>query len=259
MHSSEKSVISLLPDPGVLVVSKRRSETLSDLLLRTRKEKNIPAETKITYAGRLDPMAEGLVILLVGESRYEKEKYQSLDKKYLFEVLFGVATDTFDALGKIQNVNFKNISEQDIRNVLPQIQQMNFEYPPFSSKPHDGEPMFMHARKNTLPEKLPLQKGKIKELKLLSIEEKDLAKVLDEIISDIEKVNGDFRQSEIIEDWKKLKEKNIVNVTIGTFEASVTSGLYIRSIAEAMDEVLDMPACALSIKRIQIGNIVPID
>ena len=53
----------------------------------------------MTYAGRLDPMASGLLIVLAGEETKNKEKYLNLDKEYLFEVLFGFKTVTYDFLG----------------------------------------------------------------------------------------------------------------------------------------------------------------
>ena len=54
---------------------------------------------KMTYAGRLDPMAEGVLLILAGKTVYEKEKYLKLDKEYEGEILFGFETDTYDILG----------------------------------------------------------------------------------------------------------------------------------------------------------------
>ena len=60
------------------------------------------AKSKMTYAGRLDPLAEGLLLVLVGEECKKKEKYLGLDKEYEVDVLFGFATDTYDVLGILQ-------------------------------------------------------------------------------------------------------------------------------------------------------------
>jgi len=52
------------------------------------------------YAGRLDPMAHGVLVLLVGEENKKREKYEKFVKEYLFQCIFGVATDTYDILGR---------------------------------------------------------------------------------------------------------------------------------------------------------------
>ena len=57
--------------------------------------RNIP----MTYAGRLDPMAEGDLLILIGEECKKKDAYLGLDKEYEVEVLFGIETDTHDVLG----------------------------------------------------------------------------------------------------------------------------------------------------------------
>src|SRR6185436_12995765 len=59
------------------------------------------ASATISYAGRLDPMADGLLLLLVNEENTQRKLYEALPKTYEFTVLLGVETDTYDILGKI--------------------------------------------------------------------------------------------------------------------------------------------------------------
>ena len=66
----------------------------------------------LSYAGRLDPVAEGILIVLVGDENKKREKYLGLDKQYVSEIVFGISTDTFDQLGLITNVNVNNISKK---------------------------------------------------------------------------------------------------------------------------------------------------
>jgi tRNA U55 pseudouridine synthase TruB len=56
-------------------------------------------EIKFAYAGRLDPMAEGQLLILVGDTCKERDKYLNLDKEYEFEILLGLKSDTKDLLG----------------------------------------------------------------------------------------------------------------------------------------------------------------
>lgn len=71
------------------------SQTISEL----KKAKPELLNTPLTYAGRLDPMAEGLLLLLDSSIIKNKDEFLQLDKVYEAEVLLGVSTDSFDLLG----------------------------------------------------------------------------------------------------------------------------------------------------------------
>jgi tRNA U55 pseudouridine synthase TruB len=103
---------------GIFPVQKERGETLAVLLERFRSEYTLDDTTKLTYAGRLDPMAEGLVLVLAGESRFQKDTLLGLAKEYEIEVLFGIATDTLDPLGVITETNITPVAEADIQNAI---------------------------------------------------------------------------------------------------------------------------------------------
>ena len=84
-----------------IIVYKNLGETPLECLERVRSEQGIADDIPMTYAGRLDPMAEGLLIILIGEECKNKEKYLGLDKTYEFKILVGFSTDTYDLLGMI--------------------------------------------------------------------------------------------------------------------------------------------------------------
>ena len=70
------------------------------IALRKWKEQNPEYKDVIaSYAGRLDPMASGKLLVLFGEECKKQKSYTNLDKEYEIEVLFDVGTDTGDALG----------------------------------------------------------------------------------------------------------------------------------------------------------------
>ena len=74
--------------------------------IKTLKEKYPELkDEKMTYAGRLDPLAEGVLLILAGNAVYEKEKYLKLDKEYEAEILFGFNTDTYDIFGSARKNN----------------------------------------------------------------------------------------------------------------------------------------------------------
>lgn len=237
-------------------MNKKAGETLVELVARFRKEKSLDEVLPITYAGRLDPMAEGLVILLVGEFCKQKEDYLGLDKTYTFEVLFGVATDTFDMLGLITETKEMSPTAKQVEQAIEKVKTITlFSYPPFSSKPVDGTPLFVHAKAGTLPEVLPTMEGKIHSLILKDIRSLSLKEVVHEKIEIIKSVQGDFRQGEIIKTWEAfLKEDLGEGCCIATFEVSVSSGVYVRTIARLIGEALGGTALAYSIKRTKVGD-----
>ena len=136
----------------VIVLNKKEGQTpLQALQLFRRKNKKYK-DSKITYAGRLDPMASGLLLLLVDEKIKDKEEFLGLDKEYNFEILFGFATDTYDILGKIKEKDLIKIKREkikkDIENELKNFKgKIKQRYPAYSSKTVKGKPLFYYARK----------------------------------------------------------------------------------------------------------------
>jgi tRNA pseudouridine(55) synthase len=254
-HHTQKNQISQSVS-GIFPIYKKAGESLANLLDRFRLEQNLNKDTPITYAGRLDPMAEGLVILLTGEKCKEKDSFNSLEKTYEFKVLFGISTDTFDMLGLIDSLDINHPSKEEISQSLETIKNLKeFTYPAYSSKPVGGIPLFSHAKAGTLPVVLPIIKGEIKELFLKEVQEVSLDKAISDSISIIKKVDGDFRQDEIIKSWNNLLENKSHEVcVIATLETTVTSGVYVRTIATLIGQYLGVPALAYSIKRVRVGQ-----
>ena len=86
---------------AVLNLYKRVGETPLECLKRFQVANPEYLNEKMTYAGRLDPLASGVLLVLVGDECKQKEKYLGLDKEYELDVLFGITTDTQDVLGAI--------------------------------------------------------------------------------------------------------------------------------------------------------------
>ncbi len=223
------------------------------------KEKNPEyLREKISYAGRLDPMAEGILILLVGEENKNRDKYLALKKTYESEIIIGVSTDSFDSLGLIKKVDSIKIRQDKIINVLNKfIGKQKQIYPPYSSKAVNGKSLYWWARNNKLGEiEMPVRNIEIYLINLINMDEIKGGDLAGRIIKDIKKVDGDFRQYEIIQSWKKFtgenKNNNFMKIKI---EVSCSSGTYVRRIASSLGEKLGSGAFAVSIKRTMIGDI----
>jgi tRNA pseudouridine55 synthase len=238
---------------GIFPVQKERGETLAVLLERFRSEYTLDDTTKLTYAGRLDPMAEGLVLVLAGESRFQKDTLLGLAKEYEIEVLFGIATDTLDPLGVITETNITPVAEADIQNAIEKMKQLTaLPYPLYSSVPVEGKALFVHARqgkKVSVPEK----KITVFEATLLSVRTETLGILGKQVSIDIKKVVGDFRQDESIQGWEQFLKED-TEATIATIRICASSGTYMRSLAEWLGKECGVPALAYRIKRVKVGE-----
>lgn len=241
----------------ILMLNKKEGETplraLQSFKLKNKKYK----DSKMTYAGRLDPMASGLLIVLVDEKIKDKEEFLNLDKEYNFEILFGFATDTYDILGKVEKKYLKNTGKEslkksikdELKNFKGKIKQ---KYPAYSSKTIKGKPLFYYARSGEgvdLPERLV----EIKKIELLKTSSIKGDKLIRDINKRINKAEGDFRQEEIKRIWK---EKINISKTYFTasFNVKCSSGTYVRVLANNLGQKINIPALAYKIKRARIGK-----
>lgn len=242
----------------IILINKKEGETPLEALGRFREKNKKYKDVKMTYAGRLDPMASGLLLVLAGEETKNKDKYNQFDKEYEFEVLFGFATDTYDILGKIEHSNIlENVrmSElaKDIKKSLKYFTgKFRQKYPIYSSKTVGGKQLFQYARDGEevgLPER-EVNVRNLQFIKLRKVSNKNLLKNIKKRIS---KVKGDFRQEEIMDIWsKELKKDNVFY--IGSFHIRCTSGTYVRGIANSLGDKIGIPALAFSIQRTKVGK-----
>ncbi len=238
-----------------ILLYKREGETPLEALGRFRLSHKQYKDVKMTYAGRLDPMASGLLIVLVGEETKKKEKYLALDKEYEFEILFGFATDTYDILGKV--LSSKNTEENlttSIKNNLKYFTgKFVQKYPAYSSKTVKGRPLFAYAKSGQSVE-LPKREVFVKKLQFFKLRKISSLKLLANTEKRIGKVKGDFRQKEILKIWRKKLQQGKSLLNIGSFRIKCSSGTYVRAIANDLGEKIGMPALAFSIKRTKVGK-----
>lgn len=227
-------------------------EAVEKFRIKNPKYKNI----KLGYAGRLDPMAEGLLLILVGDENKKRKNYERLKKVYEFEVLFGASTDTYDMMGKVTEI--KKVDKLDVdkleKLIKTYVGESTQSYPPFSSPRVKGKPLFYWAREERLNEiTIPKKQIKITSLKVKGLSQIDSQDLLSEIEENLGKVSGVFRQKEIISLWRK-KLTGVRKFYIVKFEIECSSGTYVRSIANTLGIDLAIGAIAYKIKRVSIGN-----
>lgn len=241
----------------MIISYKPQSKTPLEIIQKLRIENPELKDKKMAYAGRLDPMAEGLLIVLVGDECKDRDKYQTMDKVYEFDVLAGFSTDTYDVMGLIKKTNFEfpHGLTKDIIAKAENLQGNRMqEYPPFSSKPVKGKPLFWWAKNDKLDEiKLPKKLITIQTIEYVDEASISSSDLLRNIKNRVENVNGDFRQERIIEKWEKEMPENM-GFKILKFEARVTTGTYIRSIVNEISKDVNFPLVTFNIKRTRIKD-----
>ncbi len=241
-----------------IIFDKKIGETPLGALNRLRNENPNLKDERLSYAGRLDPLAEGLLLVLVGDecNDGQRQSFLGLEKEYEIEVLFGLSTDSFDILGIPKSSNVLNI---DVQKILPEFigSDHGLKYPPFSSKTINGRPLFEMAKSGTITDdELPSIKGSIKNIVILSTKIIDSSALNEHVHKVISLVSGDFRQKEILQKWETLMKEIPKGNTWPIYKLKVQceSGVYMRSLAESLGRRLGCGGLAFSIKRTKIGD-----
>lgn len=198
---------------GVFVVDKPGGATSHDLVARLRKQLGTRA---VGHAGTLDPMATGVLLLLVGEAT-KLSPYLTLEHKtYLAEVRFGLATDSLDLDGRIEReepVPAGALAESNVLAALAAERERRLQTPPaVSAIQIGGERAHRLVRRGETPvlEPRPVRVERL-ELRALGADRLEL-------------------------------------------EVTASKGYYVRALARDLGERLGLPACLGALRRTESGG-----
>lgn len=199
----------------LLLIDKPKGISSFDVIRQLRKKFEVK---KMGHAGTLDPLATGLLVVGVGEGTKKLRDIIGQDKIYEAEIVLGEKRATGDMEGEIiEEKEVKNINEKEVQDVLQSMKgSLILRIPAYSAIRQGGVPLYKKARRgeSVVP---PPRVMEVKSVELHSIEQ---------------------------------KEKR-VHVFV-TFK--VSSGTYIRSLAEEFGERLGFPATLGNLRRTQVGN-----
>ena len=196
---------------AVLIVDKPSGITSHDVVARVRK---LLRERSVGHLGTLDPMATGVLPLVLGRMTRLAQFYNSSEKDYEGDIRFGFATDTYDAEGApttkpvLCDLDLHRLQEAALQ-FTGTIQQMP---PPFSAKKISGVPAYRLARKKREVTLEPVS-VEVKELDILDLE-------------------GDR----------------------ASFRARVASGTYLRSVAHDLGRLLGCGGHLARLRRTAVGE-----
>ena len=262
-----------MDDPNIVITWKPKSvtpvEQLTEIKRERERDRNIDIQEKkekACFAGRLDPMASGLMIYLFGEKTKESSKYMKFNKTYEFNIVCGISTDSFDPLGKIKNHKLTGI-QGNIDNIVLRINENRYmEYkqsmPPYSAyiakSKLTGEklPLWVFANANRLNEvDIPKSDIKLINFEVIKKSEIKLLEYSNIVISEMKNIKN-FNQETIqhvYRNWELFGGKyGDKNITLIKCRATVHSGTFIRYLVNFIGDDCNIPCHAQDICRTNI-------
>ena len=269
-----------------IFINKPEGITPIEFWKKYRKEQGM-SDTKGGICGKLDPMATGQLLILLGENCKDTSDYRNKDKVYEFDVCIGLSTDTDDILGILKGEVNDEVNEVidsivkkflDYRNVKVQ------RFHDYSAINVEGiqdngdlvkKPMWWWSQRNWQSRiNPPCKSVKIYDMEYLGLVSIPLKDYLETTLKRLSNVSIDperFRLRKIKREWEYLLrapldmqkhtecledyEKKIflnVEVTILKFRTKVSTGTYIRQIVREIKDELAIPLLCDRIHRKEI-------
>ena len=196
---------------GFILVNKPVGITSFKLVYIIKKKLNVK---KVGHCGTLDPLASGLMLVLVGKYTKLQEKFMKQDKVYLATIKLGIRTDSGDLDGKIiSQSDYSHIKKIDIKNALNSFIGKISQIPPmYSALKVNGKKLYELARKGITIER------KSREITIYNIDFLDF-------------------------------QKDTFSIRI-----KCSSGTYIRTLVEDIGKKINTDTVLINLVREEIGN-----
>lgn len=220
---------------GLILVYKRKGKTSRNVVENISKKYG----AKAGHIGTLDPMAKGLLPILVGNSCKLSKYLMEHDKTYLVEMKFGYHTETLDSEGEIleEDKSFRenNIVDNEFFDMIIMAMKKELgskkQIPPiYSAKKLNGKKLYEIARKDK-EKAIEMAKEKAKEITIYNMYDISLKELWDNDPKDI----------------------------VLSFKVECSSGTYIRSLVRDIAENMGTIAIMTDLRRIAVGNYDNID
>ena len=199
---------------GILLVNKQKNCTSHDVVYKVRKI----VKEKVGHTGTLDPLAEGVLPLLIGKGTLCSKYLIEHDKEYEVVLKLGISTETMDGEGKVienKEVEEELLDKKHVEEILESFVGKQKQTPPiYSAIKVKGKKLYEYARRGEKVE-IPKREIEIYEIKLIAIN----------------------------------REKKEIE-----FKVSCSKGTYIRSLCTDIAKKLGTIGYMSELKRLKVGN-----
>ncbi len=199
---------------GILIVDKPRDFTSHDVVAKLR---GMLRQKKIGHAGTLDPMATGVLVVLLGNATRASDHASGQSKEYIARLKLGLVTDTQDITGTVLEERPVTVGEEELRAVLPAFTGDIDQLPPmYSAISVNGKRLYDLARKG------------------VEVERQSREITIDKL--------------ELLDGGESLPA--------GEFDlrASCSKGTYVRTICHDIGQALGCGGCMADLRRVRSGR-----
>lgn len=212
---------------------------------------------KATHTGTLDPMADGVVIVLTGRDRFQKQTLSDNWKVYEVRLLIGVRTDTDDILGIVTQFlpgEYKNALTLMGLARPSLLGKIELPIHPFSAKRSKGSSYFNLSKSGEVFTPVT-ETVTIQEIALGNFSSSSNSRLLVEIQDKIKLVKGEFRQPLIIDTWQKnlLQINKVGEFSLVTLKVTCSKRTYVRSLVRELSKKTSLPLTVCSLTRTHNG------
>lgn len=220
---------------GAIIVDKPKGKTSFDMIRDIRKEYNIK---KVGHIGTLDPMATGVLPILVGEATKLSDYLMNHDKEYIATLCLGEKRDTGDSEGKVIETKEipQDINKDIIVRYLNEFLGESMQIPPmYSAIKIGGQKLYDLARQGKQVEREPRK---------INIYDIELLECLNH--------NQEIQKSEVI----KINDNEIDNIKFNEikFRVVCSKGTYIRVLCEDIAKKLGTVGYMKALRRTRVGR-----
>ena len=197
---------------GMILIDKPQSFTSFDVVAVMR---GLFHQKKVGHTGTLDPMATGVLPILLGKATRCAPFLEDTNKEYQAQFQLGTATDTQDSTGNVIAVSEHKVTKQELEQILPQFRGEILQLPPmYSAVQKDGQRLYVLARQGieVEREKRPVT---IFKCELVSFDE---------------------------------------NTQTGTLCVACSKGTYIRTLCHDIGAALGCGGCMSALRRTRVGD-----
>lgn len=217
---------------GIKCVDKPLGLTSHDVVARARR---LLGTRRIGHAGTLDPLATGVLLLLVGEATKLSPYLTGHDKSYTAWVSFGASTPTLDAEGPVlESADASGLDEERLAAALGAFLELREQAPPaYSAIKRGGERSYAAARRGEAVEPPPRPVSyRSLTLRAFAPRRDDLPRILD---NELPPTLGEHPTALV--------------------ELTVSAGTYVRSFARDLGAALGLPAHLSGLVRTASGDV----
>lgn len=196
---------------GILIIDKPEGITSHDVVFKVRRKLRIK---KVGHAGTLDPLATGVLVVLLGKSTKLSSQFIAFDKSYRATLILGTITNSADIQGEVVlQKPYHHLSKENIIKAVQNFQGESQQIPPMiSAVKHNGQRLYELARQGIEVER----KARLIKIDRIHVEE--------------------------------------INLPYIKIDVDCSKGTYIRQLASDIGEFLGCGACISQIQRTKVGH-----